>query len=129
MGCGGSLWTIAAYGIDKVSLLLSKGYINSRQSKQTKNNDDMKYLLYHDSFSSCASEARNVAQGQGYEINEDSWADEVTFNGPYTRARPDVGQAHRFTVSLLRNGKEHRKALHFQVFGMATCFELNAYVS
>jgi hypothetical protein len=88
----------------------------------------MKYLLYHDSFTACATEARKVAQDQGYEIDETRWEKEVTFNGPYTRARPDIGKAHRFTVSLLRNGKEHRKALHFQVYGMETCFELNAYI-
>ena len=88
----------------------------------------MTYLLHHDSFTACATEARKVAQGQGYEVDENNWQHEVTFNGPYTRARPDVGQAHRFTVSLLRNGKEHRKALHFQVYGMETCFELNVYI-
>ena len=25
----------------------------------------------------------------------------------------------------MRNGKEHRKALHFQVYGMEACFENN----
>ena len=88
----------------------------------------MKYLLSHDSFTACATEARKVAQDQGYEIDESRYEKEVSFNGSYSRARPDVGQAHRFTVSLLRNGKEHRKALHFQVYGMETCFELNVYI-
>ena len=88
----------------------------------------MKYLLHHVSFTACATEARRITEGQGYEINENNWQHEVTFNGPYSRARPDVGQAHRFTVSLLRNGKEHKKALHFQVYGMETCFELNAFI-
>lgn len=88
----------------------------------------MNYSLFHESFSACAEEARKVAQDQGYEIDETCYEKEVSFNGAYSRARPDVGQAHRFTVSLLRNGKERRKALHFQVYGMETCFELNVYI-
>ena len=87
------------------------------------------YLIYHDSFTECATEARRLAEAQGYKICERNWETEVCFNGKYSRARPAVGAMHRFTVALEKNDKPQRKALHFQVYGMARCFELNAYVN
>ena len=87
------------------------------------------YLIFHESFTACATEARRVAESQGYQICERNWETEIAFNGKYSRARPDVGNVHRFTVALEKNEKPQRKALHFQVYGMATCFELNAYVN
>ena len=87
------------------------------------------YSLYHDSFTACATEARRVAESQGYQVCERNWETEICFNGKYSRARPDVWAVHRFTVALEKNEKPQRKALHFQVYGMATCFELNAYIN
>ena len=87
------------------------------------------YSLYHDSFTACAAEARRVAESQGYKICERNWETEICFNGKYSRARPAVGAVHRFTVAREKNGRPQRKALSFQVYGMATCFELNAYVN
>ena len=87
------------------------------------------YSLYHDSFTACAAEARRGAEAQGYQICERNWQTEIAFNGKYSRARPDVGNVHRFTVALEKNGRPQRKALNFQVYGMETCFELNAYVN
>ena len=87
------------------------------------------YLIYHDSFTACATEARRVAESQGYQVCATNWQTEITFNGQYSRARPAVGNVHRFTVALEKNGRPQRKALRFQVYGMATCFELNAYVN
>ena len=89
-----------------------------------------KYVLYHKSFTAAAQEAQKVAEKQGYEIDEDSWTTEVTFNGKYTRARPSVGKSNRFTIDLLKNDKPQRKQLQFQVYGMeGGKFELNAYVA
>jgi hypothetical protein len=91
---------------------------------------EYKYKLYHKSFTAAATEARKHAEKQGYEIDDDSWSTEVTFNGKYTRARPSVGKTNRFTVDLLKNGKSQRKHLQFQVYGMeGGKFELNAYVA
>ena len=91
---------------------------------------EAKYELYHKSFTAAATEARKVAEKQGYEIDDDSWTTEVTFNGKYTRARPSIGKTNRFTVDLHKNGKPQRKQLQFQVYGMeGGKFELNAYVA
>ena len=34
---------------------------------------EAKYELYHKSFTAAATEARKVAEKQGYEIDDDSW--------------------------------------------------------
>ena len=89
-----------------------------------------KYELYHKTFTAAATEARKLAEKQGYEIDDDSWTTEVTFNGKYTRARPSIGKTNRFTIDLHKNGKPQRKQLQFQVYGMeGGKFELNAYVA
>lgn len=85
---------------------------------------------FHKSFSDAADEARRIAEVRGYEIDEDDWFREVTTGGRYTRARPSVGKSHRFSVSLYKNGKPQRKALHFSVYGMESgTYELTAYIN
>jgi hypothetical protein len=91
---------------------------------------EYKYELYHKSFTSAAETARKVAEKKGFEIDEENWTTEVAFGGKYRRARPSVGKSNSFSVALIKNGKPHRKHLHFQVYGMESgSFELNAYVS
>ena len=43
--------------------------------------------------------------------------------------KPSEGKTNRFTIGLLKNGKEQRKALSIQVYGMKNSYELNAYIS
>ncbi len=35
---------------------------------------------------------------------------------------------NRFTITLFKNGKEQKKALQIQVYGMSNRYELNAYI-
>ena len=90
---------------------------------------ESKYEIYHKSFTACANEARRVAEKAKYDIDEDSWSDEVAFGGRYGRARPGIGKTHRFSIALTKNGKETKRTLQFQVYGMENgTFELNAYI-
>jgi hypothetical protein len=87
------------------------------------------YETYHKSFSSAASDAREMAEKRGYEIDEEDWNKDVTFGGKYTRSRPAIGKSHTFTVGLLKNGKPQRKGLTFTVYGMESgTYELVAYI-
>lgn len=86
------------------------------------------YEVYHNSFTSAADTARELAEKYGYEVDENSWWSEVA-TGKYGRSRPEIGKTHKFIVELTKDGKPQRKALHFQVYGMESGrYELNAYV-
>jgi len=86
---------------------------------------------YFDSFTSAAQAARNMAEKKGYEIDEESWQDEVAMGGKNLRSRPSVGKYTKFSVSLIKNGKPQKnRALFFTVYGMPSGkYELTAYIS
>ena len=65
------------------------------------------------------------AEKNGYEIDSDEMFN-VVGTGP---KRPAVGKTNKYHLTLMKNGKEDRKKLHFQVYGMKTQYELNMYIS
>lgn len=85
----------------------------------------MKYEIYHDSFTSAMAEAVRVANSKGFEIDELDWFNKVTV-GP---KKPSEGVTNRYIIGLLKDGKESKKALAVQVYGMRLKYELNCYVS
>jgi hypothetical protein len=89
----------------------------------------MEYQIYHKSFTIASETARELAMRRGYEVDTDSWMNEVAMGGSTGRGRPSAGETTRFTVELLRNGKSVSKCLHFQVYGMKNSYELAAYIN
>lgn len=84
------------------------------------------YEIYHDTYSDAVSEAIAIANRGGYSVDEDEFHTNVT-TGP---RKPSVGKTNRFTIPLLKDGKETRKFLMFQIYGMDEGkFELNAWIS
>ncbi len=84
------------------------------------------YEIYHKSYSDATTEAYEYAEKKGYTIDPDSWFEQVTTG----RGKPKNGDTRQHHVALLRNGKETRKHLQFQVFDMGTgTYELNLYIS
>ena len=88
--------------------------------KETKSN----YETYHKSYTSAINAARDYAEKQGYEINDD---DAFTKIGMGPR-KPSEGKTNRFSIELSKDGKVQRKQLHIQVYGMKNSYELNAYI-
>lgn len=83
------------------------------------------YPLYHRSFTDAAQAAIDLALRKGFEVDEDDWFDQVT-TGP---KKPSKGKTNRYIIKVTKNGKETRKRLAFQVYGMDSGkYELNAYV-
>jgi hypothetical protein len=80
---------------------------------------------YYKTFSEAVQTARQMAEEKGYEISDDDWWREVAM-GP---RKPQSGQTNRYTLPLYVNGKEQRKALQIQVYGMENNYELNAYIA
>lgn len=83
------------------------------------------YPLYHKTFTSAAKAASDLAKKRGFEVDEDDWFNQVS-TGP---KKPGKGKTNRYIVKVTKNGKETRKRLAFQVYGMDSGkYELNAYV-
>jgi hypothetical protein len=43
--------------------------------------------------------------------------------------KPTEGETNRFSITLFKDGKEQRKMLHIQVYGMNKKYELNCYIN
>ena len=82
------------------------------------------YEVYHKSYTSAINAAKEYAEKQGYEINDD---DSFTKIGMGPR-KPSEGKTNRFSIELSKDGKVQRKQLHIQVYGMKNSYELNAYI-
>lgn len=80
--------------------------------------------VYHNSYSSAVQFAREQAEKQGYQINEDDWFRVVNV-GP---KKPDHGKTNKLSVELMKDGKPSKKMLHMQVYGMGNKYELNYYI-
>jgi len=86
-----------------------------------------KYEIYHDSLTSAVQEMESYVVKNGYTLDDEEMAETVGF-GP---KKPSGGKTNRYTMSLYKDGKKQRKAIHFQVYNRETkrnTFELNMYI-
>ncbi len=83
------------------------------------------YPLYHKTFTSASQAALDLVKKRGFEIDDDDWFNQVS-TGP---KKPGKGKTNRYVVKVTKNGRETKKRLAFQVYGMDSGkYELNAYV-
>lgn len=106
---------------------------NMRSIMDTLSEDDLAegkkdYELYHKSFSDAFEEVQQFVAAHGFEMNKEDVYTQVETGGTYGRARPSVGQTHKFSIRLEQNGEETNKTIQFQVYGMETSYELNMYI-
>lgn len=83
------------------------------------------YEVYHNSFSSAVQTAHEYAKSKGFSIDDNEWFNTIS-TGP---RKPQEGITNRYTITLYKDGKEQRKALQIQVYGMSNKYELNTYIS
>lgn len=83
------------------------------------------YEIYHNTFSSAIDEVKKFAKKNGYELDDDDLFHKVG-TGP---KKPSTGKTNSYHLKLIKGGKEDRKSLHFQVYGMKSQYELNMYIS
>lgn len=83
------------------------------------------YEIHHKTFTSAVEEVEKFAEKNGYEIDSDEMFNKVG-SGP---KKPSVGKTNEYHLALMKNGKEDKKKLHFQVYGMKTQYELTMYIS
>jgi hypothetical protein len=74
-----------------------------------------KFDVYHKSYTSAINAALDYAEKRGYEYDKEETASKIG-SGP---KKPDEGKTNRFTISLYKDGKEQKKSLHIQVYGMS----------
>ena len=84
-----------------------------------------KLPVYHGTFTSAVITAADYAKSKGYDINEDEWFNTIS-TGP---RKPQEGETNRYSLPLYVNGKEQKKQLHIQVYGMKDKYELNTYIN
>jgi hypothetical protein len=82
------------------------------------------YEVYHKSYTSAINAAREYAEKKGFEINNDDAFTKIGV-GP---KKPSEGKTNSFSIRLSKDGKEQKKQLHIQVYGMKNSYELNAYI-
>ena len=83
------------------------------------------YEIYHNTFSSAIDEVKKFAKKNGYELDDDDLFHTVG-TGP---KKPSTGKTNKYHLKLIKGGKENKKQLHFQVYGMKSQYELNMYIS
>ena len=95
--------------------------VNESVNESKKNNDD----VYHKSYTSAVNAALEYAEKKGYTYDQEEVASEIGL-GP---KKPKEGDTNRFTISLKKDDKEQKKALHIQIYGMKEKYELNCYIN
>ena len=84
------------------------------------------YLIYHRLYSDAVGEAIGLANRNGYDVDGDDLFHRVT-TGP---RKPSEGKTNSFKLALTKNGKETRRMLVFQIYGLQRgMYELTAYIS
>lgn len=92
-----------------------------------------KYQVYHHTFTSAVAEVGRYIASHGYDFDEDDyWSSVATGN-----KKPSSGKTNRYKVKLTKDGKETKKFIAFQVYGMgkntkhsaSDKFELNMYIT
>jgi len=86
---------------------------------------DEAYTINHKTFSSAVQHAKAQAEKQGYTIDDDEWDRKVAM-GP---KKPGTGKTNRYTIDLMKGGKETRRKLQMQVYYDEGRYELNMYIS
>lgn len=91
------------------------------------------YMVYHNQYSSAATEIEDFATKNGYDLDDMSHPDnkgsqmfDEIGRGP---KKPKDGVTNSFHLKLYKNNKVQRKQLHAQIYGMGDRFELNMYIS
>jgi hypothetical protein len=87
--------------------------------------NESKYQVYHNSYTSAVNAALEYAEKQGYSYDREETATEIGM-GP---KKPDDGKTNKFSITLYKDGKEQKKALQIQIYGMGNRYELNTYIS
>ena len=101
------------------------GWRKSTNENLSEEKKSTKYEIYHKTYTSAINAALDYAESKGYEYDSEEVSSKIGF-GP---RKPAEGDTNRITITLYKDGKEQKKALHIQVYGMEKSYELNCYIN
>ncbi len=85
------------------------------------------FQIYHRTYSSTIDEIERYAAMKGYHLDSEE------YGNAYVDAffKPKEGATKKDTLSLYKNDKEQKKALHVQIYGRSGTagYELNMYIN
>src|SRR6056300_101686 len=84
---------------------------------------DEGYTINHKTFSAAVQHAKSQVEKKGYTIDDDEWDRKVAM-GP---RKPGTGKTNRYTIDLMKGGKETKRKLQMQVYYDEGRYELNMY--
>lgn len=93
--------------------------------KEFLNESKSDFQVYHNMYSSAIDEIESYANSLGFELDQEEYGNAYV-DGFF---KPNDGQTKKDTLTLYKNGKVQRKALHVQIYGMGNKFELNMYIN
>ena len=115
---------VSAEDLDKMLPDYVDGGVITKIFKESVNEAQAKYDVYHNSYTSAIQSAREYAEKNGYTVSDDDSFRKIGM-GP---KKPSEGKTNKFSIELSYGGKDSRKQLHIQVYGMRTKYELNCYI-
>lgn len=83
------------------------------------------YQVYHNTYSAAISTALDYAKSNGYDVDDNDVWNKISMGDK----KPKDGVTNKFTITLHKDGKEQKKALQIQVYGMGNKYELNTYIA
>jgi hypothetical protein len=98
---------------------------NSPTFKEFINESKSKFQIYHNQYSSAIDEIEKYVNKMGYTLDRDEYG--MAYSDGFFK--PKDGKTKRDTLTLYKNGKEQKKALHVQIYNMGNKFELNMYIN
>ncbi len=81
--------------------------------------------VYFDTYSGAVRYAMDDAKSKGYEIDQSEVFSKVAVGSK----KPSIGKTTKVSLGLMKGGKESKKMLHIQVYGMEKKYELNFYIN
>lgn len=88
-------------------------------------NEAKDYQVYHNSYTSAIDTALEYAEKGGYTYDKEETFTKIGLGD----RKPQEGVTNKFTITLFKDGKEQKKALQIQIYGMKNRYELNTYIA
>jgi len=89
-------------------------------------NEKSDFPVYHNLYSSAINAVEAYANSKGYQLDAEE------YGNAYVDAffKPNEGRTKKDTLTLYKNGKEQKKALHVQIYNKGVDkFELKIYIN
>ena len=80
---------------------------------------------FYPTYGAAIDSVRDYAEAEGYELDDNE------YGNAYTDAfdKPKNGQTKQNSITLYKNGKKQRKAIHVSIYGRKNGFEVTSYIN